>query len=131
MNLILFNNGLWNLYVVMNNGGVITTYSDISEIPNSMKATARTLQSVYLGPHQARCLGLADKLYPNFPKCGLPFYDDSEVHECVAESCVIAGNKGYGSCPFFDKSWVLMKEETVDPEPTPEPTVSDNEEVNE
>lgn len=123
MNIILYNNGLWNIYAVFNGGTIFKTYSDISELPDSMRATAKTLKSIYIGPHQANCLGIQEELYPNFPKCGLPFYDESEVHECVSESCIISSSKGYGACPFFDDKWMLVKEEPVAPEPpSPEPS---------
>lgn len=113
MNLAMFNNGLWSIFATMNNGSVVETYSGIPELPTSLQPTAKTLQSVYLGPHLANCLGLIDDLYPNFPKCGLPFYDETEVHDCVAESCVISGSKGYRTCPFFDQTWALIKSEVT------------------
>ena len=95
-------NGEKTIYAVTHTDtGIREIYSTRDEIPKSIRHYATTGGPKFVEPDTARILGVQDILYPNFPKCKMPGYEDMI---CIAEACKKA-EPTYRDCPYFDKSY--------------------------
>lgn len=93
------------IYYYCRNSGVtpteISLWTDPAEIPKGIEHYFNKLHSTMtIGPYMATCLGIREKLYPNFPKCNHPDFKNTN---CVAEYCKFAPGRDWEKCPFFFK----------------------------
>ena len=92
------------IYYYCRNSGVTPTevslWTDPAEIPKEIEYYFKNLGIITIGPRMADFFRIQERLYPNFPKCGLPTHN-SDI--CNAEFCKFAPNSNWEKCPYFPK----------------------------
>ena len=98
-------NGKKTVYAVLHTDECkVYTYERKEDIPKSIRHYAPDGEPTYYGPDLARCMGIGEVLYPDFPKCGMPGkYNGTN---CVAECCKYAVDDDWTRCPYFDNTYV-------------------------
>ena len=95
-------NGDKTIYAVIHTDtGEREIFNTRDDVPESIRHYAPTGEPKFTEPDMARILGVQDVLYPDFPKCKMPGYED---RICIAESCKNA-EPTYKDCPYFDKAY--------------------------
>lgn len=101
---ILRKKGDDQIYYYCRNSGItpteISLCTDPAEIPKGIEHYFKKCKIMTIGPYMAAFLGIQEKLYPDFPKCNLPEFKDTN---CVAEYCNHAPDGDWEKCPYFPK----------------------------
>lgn len=101
---ILRKFGTDEVYYYCRNSGVtpteISLWTNPAEISKDIAHYFKNRGVITVGPDFARYFGILDKLYPNFPKCGMAKYN-SKI--CIGESCTYAPDGNWEKCPYFPK----------------------------
>ena len=94
------------IYYYCRNSGVrpteISLWTNPAEIPKEIEHRFKNCGTMIIGPYMAAVFGILEKLYPNFPRCNHPKYEDMD---CIAEYCQFAPGrapcKDWTKCPYF------------------------------
>ena len=101
---ILKKFGTDEVYYYCRNTGVkpheIALWTDPAETPKEIEHYFKNLGTITVGPDMANYFGILDKLYPNFPNCGMPEYKSKP---CIGEACGKAPDGDWEKCPYFPK----------------------------
>ena len=101
---ILKKFGTDEVYYYCRNNGVtpteISLWTDPAETPKEIEHYFKNIGMITIGPDMANYFGILDKLYPNFPNCGMPEYKSKP---CIGEACGKSPNGNWEKCPYFQK----------------------------
>ena len=107
LNIRHLTNGEIIVFTVSNTGVTPPTFEIIynrDDIDESIRHYAPIGEPVHCEPDLARCFGVGDLFYPNFPNCGRTDLKPYNVKKCIAEQCkyhAYSNNPDSGKCPHI------------------------------